>query len=59
MEAAQQYQNGQFKFKRERNRVISKTSEEKEEKGVKKKNVIDTPCEINIFVKEHFSSENT
>ena len=39
--------------------MISKTSEEKEEKGVKKKNVIDTPCEINIFVKEHFSSENT
>ena len=33
----------------------------KEKKGVKKKNVIDTPCEsnINTVIEEHFSSENT
>ena len=34
---------------------------EKEKKGVKKKNVIDAPCEsnINTVIEEHFSSENT
>ena len=38
---------------------LLKTSEEKEKKGVKKKNVIDTPCKssINTVVEEHFSSE--
>ena len=41
--------------------LISKKSEEKEKKGVKKKNVIDTLCECNIntFAEEHFSSEST
>ena len=37
------------------------SSEKKEEKGVKKKNVVDTPCETNIdtAVAEYFSLENT
>ena len=36
-------------------------SEEKEEEGVKKNNVIDALCECNInaFVAEYFSSEST
>ena len=37
------------------------TSEKKVEKGVKEKNVFDTPCESNIktVAEEHFSQENT
>ena len=37
------------------------TYEKKVEKGVKKKNVFDMPCESNIktVVEEHFSPENT
>ena len=40
--------------------LIIKASVEQEQKGVKEKNVIDTPCEsnINAVVEEHFSSEN-
>ena len=40
---------------------LVKTSEEKEKKGSKKKNVIDTPCKSNIdtVAEEHFSSKNT
>ena len=36
-------------------------SEKKEKKGVKKMNVIDTPCEINNnnAAEENFSSKNT
>ena len=36
-------------------------SEEKEKKGVNKRNVIDTQCEnnINTVAEEHFSSEST
>ena len=39
--------------------MIGKTSEEKEKKGVKKKNVIDTLCECNIntSVEGHLPSE--
>ena len=41
--------------------IEKETSEKKEEKGVKKKNVFDTPCASNIStaVEEHFSLENT
>ena len=37
------------------------TYEKKVEKGVKKKNVFDMPCQSNIktVVEEHFSPENT
>ena len=38
-----------------------KTSEEKEKKGIKKKNVINALCECNFnaFAEEHFSSKST
>ena len=63
-------QNGRFSvtlsrtiqiLKKKRLSLLVKTSEEKENKGVKKRNVIDRPCECNIstFLEEHFSSENT
>ena len=55
-------ETGNLSFKRERNRVwLVKTSGEKEKKGVKKKNMNDTPCESNIDTgaEEHFLSKNT
>ena len=62
MEAVQGNQDGRFKFwKKKKSSWLVETPEEKEKKGVKKKNVTDTPCasNINTVAKKHFSSENT
>ena len=61
MEAVQEDQDGRFKFyKRKKSSWLVETPEEKVKKGVKKKNMIDTPCEsnINTVAEEHFSLEN-
>ena len=61
MIAVQNIKMDDSSFKRERKSWSVKGPEEKEEKGVKKKNVIETQCVSNIstVVEEHFSSENT
>ena len=56
MEGYQQHQDRRFQFSK-RKKLLRK----KEEKRVKKKNVVDTPCEnnINTVAEKHFSPENT